>query len=120
MSSSQNDKKIAFEASTLLKENCASLLKGKGTVHLTVEEGAITVEIPKAGLKALVDTLSSMSESSNKLLSTQNVADTLGASRPHVVKMLERGEIPFIKVGSHRRVREVDLNAYIARLRNEG
>lgn len=45
-------------------------------------------------------------------LSTQMAAEILGCSRPHVVKLLEAGEMPFEMVGSHRRIRYADVMAY--------
>ena len=37
-------------------------------------------------------------------VTTQAAAEILGCSRPHLVKLLEEGKIPFTKVGKHRRI----------------
>lgn len=49
---------------------------------------------------------------------TQQAANFLGVSRPHLISQLEAGTIPFHKVGSHRRIRCGDLVTY-SRRRNE-
>jgi excisionase family DNA binding protein len=49
----------------------------------------------------------------DELLTTAQAAVALGSSRQHVVDLCQRGLLPYIKVGAHRRIRRADLDALL-------
>lgn len=56
------------------------------------------------------------------LLTTQEAADILNVSRPYLVKLLEKGTLPYERSddpGSHRRIKFVDLMKYKHKLNKE-
>lgn len=117
---SLEDQKIACSAIARLKEVSNTLnMVSDSAVKIQVQESDEVVSIPKKAFSLLLSILSTMSEGksmriipTNTELSTQQAADLLNMSRPHLVKLLENNTIPFKKVGSHRRVLLKDLVAY--------
>ncbi|MEK7944853.1 helix-turn-helix domain-containing protein [Pigmentiphaga sp. YJ18] len=77
------------------------------------------VELPTSALRLLVDILAELADGNavrvvpvHAELTTQEAADMLNVSRPHLVKLLEDGALPFHRTGKHRRVRFADLMRY--------
>lgn len=77
------------------------------------------IDIPSEMVPLIVEMLEQLLEGNavtiapiHTELTTQQAADLLNVSRPHLVKLLEAKAIPSKKVGTHRRVRLDDLLRY--------
>ena len=110
--------------SVLAKESgqrLAAHLAGAGGLHLEIKNATTSEELvlPPPAVRLLLHALTEMGEGNavtltpiRAELTTQQAADLLSVSRPHLVKLLDEGIIPGRKVGSHRRIRLTDLLAY--------
>lgn len=68
------------------------------------------LELDRADALDLLDRLQPRAE----VMTSQEAADLLGVSRPHLAKLLDQGEIPSHKVGTHRRVLRSNIDAFAA------
>jgi len=79
--------------------------------------------LPGGVLHILLNVLSEMGKGNaislipiHQEISTQEAANLLNVSRPHLVGLLEDNKIPFRKVGAHRRVLAQDIFDYKAKI----
>lgn len=114
------EKRVAEEAFRTLEvlQTTEPNKEKKRKLQVSVDD-TTTVTIPESALEFLVELLHQMSRGKaitllpvDSELSTQQAADMLNVSRPHLVKLLEEGKIPFTKVGKHRRILTEDLMEY--------
>lgn len=87
--------------------------------EIEIEETAEKIKIPLKALKLLAKILKATGQGQPISLvpiatemTTQAAAELLCCSRPHFVKLLEEGNIPFTLVGRHRRVKFEDVMNY--------
>lgn len=107
---------ITVEDVSLAKRG-QKLLRAKH--HTNLISDMEEVELPASVIEILEKTLSYMAQGKDVTIipqtvemTTGQVAEVLRVSRPFVVKLLENEEIPFRKVGKHRRVLLEDVIAY--------
>lgn len=72
--------------------------------------------LPFSAVNLLLEILTQMAEGNavtlipiHAELTTQEAANILNVSRPFLIKLMEKGELPFHKVGTHRRILFADL-----------
>ena len=117
---SVKDQRIAravYENFRLKRKSVKSRQREK--INIVFTDANKSAELPEGAIHLLKEILQFMANgktitliSSDSELSTQQAADILGVSRPHLVKLLEEGKIPYRKIGSHRRILFEDLTNY--------
>jgi len=93
---------------------------GPAQVRLLVEDDDEELIVPRGAVELLARILAHMAAGqavsvvpAHAELTTQQAADLLNVSRPHLIGLLEAGEIEYRKVGKHRRVTAASLLAYM-------
>jgi excisionase family DNA binding protein len=124
---SDHEAELLAQASRLMSE---ALDRSEARRIALVEEKAdgsdiARLEVPPATLRLISQILALIAgqqtfvlypESSE--LTTKQAAEVVGVSRPFLIRVLEAGEIPYRKVGRHRRVLMKDVLAYKEKCRS--
>ena len=121
---SKEEQRIALESYNALEATLKTFNKRTPTIEIEIDETNERIKVPLAAMKLLAKILEATSKG-NPIsvlpiateLTTQAAAELLGCSRPHLVKLVESGAIPFIKVGRHRRLKYEDVIKYKKRLK---
>jgi len=109
---SQEDSELAQTASRELARKQPSELR------IRLDDGQ-ELALPKAATRLITHLLTEMAQGNavtiipvHANLTTQEAADYLNVSRPFLIGLLESGKIEHHKIGTHRRVRFLDLVKY--------
>ena len=114
------DAQLALESSRRLTQFLAARPKKALRVRIEPEnEPEESISIPVTAFRLLNSILTEMAKGNavtlipvHAELTTQQAADILNVSRPFLIEQLEKGVIPYRKVGTHRRVMFKDLMEY--------
>lgn len=121
VSLSDRDAELLAQASRLMGE---ALDRSRARRIALIEErddggDIVRLEVPPPTLRLLSQILALMARQQTFVLypesselTTKQAAEVLGVSRPFLIRVLEAGQIPFRKVGRHRRVLMQDVLAY--------
>lgn len=114
------------QAANQLRKIIAAHANDGATLTVLDEDSPVNIALSPALSELLLDLLRHIGSGDavtlvpiHELLTTQQAADILNVSRPHFIKLLEAGEMPFDKVGRHRRVRAKDVFEYKKRHEEE-
>ncbi len=114
----EQDAEIAREATAKI----IPFVRDRQSLDLRVadSEHSESIILPAGAVALLKDILQAMAAGhgitlipQHAELTTVEAANILNVSRPYLIKLLESGEIPFHKVGRHRRVFMDDLMKYM-------
>lgn len=103
ISASENEQPILRKIDSILENsNRSPMLVGPDGEQITLPTSLFQL------LKRIVSHLSHDQAVTiipiNKEVTTQEAADILNVSRPYLIKMLEEEKLPYVTVGTHRRI----------------
>jgi excisionase family DNA binding protein len=116
----------AETAERLSRALARQLAEGNSAVIFSDKSNGVEEALPAPAAKLLVKILSEIAKGNavavvplKPEMTTQEAADLLNVSRPHLIKLVEQGELAFHRVGTHRRIRLADVLAYKRRFLHE-
>jgi excisionase family DNA binding protein len=116
----QVDAQVANRAARRIRDYLQSN-PDQQAINIDSELGGVdeALVVPRAAVVMFAQVLGMLAEGQGvhimpdrAMLTSQQAADMLNVSRPYLIGLLEKGHIPFTKVGSHRRIAFGDLLEY--------
>ena len=107
------------------KQTLARLIEQNKELSIRIEgDNGQELELPARAASLLLEVLKHMTKGLEVVvtplqpeLTTRQAAEILMVSRPHLVKLLDKGEIPCRWVGNHRRILRDDVMVYSEKLK---
>ena len=112
------DARVARRAARRIRDHLARHPEGE-PVSVSVETGDDALAVPRPAAALLAQVLQLLARGQGvrvvpdtAMLTTQQAADMLHVSRPYLIGLLDRAEMPYRMVGTHRRIALADLLEY--------
>jgi len=113
ISDAERERRALSKAERLLRG------RGKSAPRVSLSVQGQQVELPASVVNQLRRVISRLAQgrevavfSPQETITTQEAADLLHVSRPFLIGLLDKGKIPFHRLGTHRRIRLEDLLAF--------